>query len=96
MTREYRIIPAGPCWETEDVLTSKRILRSPTKRDLIFRTMELAKKEKLARIIIHNSDGSVEEEKVLENNHEKKLKDFLQLYHANMEQNFHFNALEQN
>ncbi len=84
MTKEYHIIPAGPCWETEEKVSSKRILRSPTKRDLIFRTMEVAKKDTKCRIIIHNSDGTVEEIKVLENNQEAKLKDFLKLYYQNL------------
>jgi hypothetical protein len=88
MTREYRILPAGPCWETEDVLTKKRVLRSPTKRDLIYRTVELAKKEEKSKIVILNHDGSVEEEKVIDNNPEKKLKDFLSLYYTNLEQNY--------
>lgn len=84
MTKEFHIIPAGPCWETEEKTSKKRILRSPTKRDLIFRTMEVAKKESKCRIIVHNSDGTVEEIKVLDNNQDAKLKDFLQLYYQNL------------
>jgi hypothetical protein len=84
MTKEYHIVPAGPCWETEEKNSSKRILRSPTKRDLIFRTMEVAKKDSRCRIIIHNADGTVEEIKVLENNQEAKLKDFLKIYYQNL------------
>ena len=84
MTKEYHIIPAGPCWETEENLSKRRILRSPTKRDLIFRTMEVAKKESRCKIIIHNSDGTVEEVKVVENNQDTKLRDFLKAYTQNL------------
>ena len=81
---EYHIVPAGPCWETEEPTTKKRILRSPTKRDLIFRTMELAKRETRCRIVIHNERGHVEEEKMVDNNQEKKLTEFLKLYYSNL------------
>jgi hypothetical protein len=76
MTREYHIVPAGACWETEEISSRKRILRSPTKRELVYQTMELARKERLCKIVIHNTDGSVEEEKLVDNNQEKKLNDF--------------------
>jgi len=84
MTREYHILPAGPCWETEEVTSKKRILRSPTKRDLVYRTMELARKENQCKIVIHNIDGTVEEEKLVDNNQEKKLSEFLKMYQANL------------
>jgi len=84
MTKEFHIKAAGPCWETEDKNSEKTILRSPTKRDLIFRTMEVAKNEVRCRIIIHNPDGTVEEEKIMENNQENKLKEFLKYYYSNL------------
>jgi hypothetical protein len=84
MTKEYHILPAGSCWETEEKISKRKILRSPTKRDLIFRTMEVAKKNSKSKIVIHNNDGSVEEVKVWENNQDTKLKDFLKLYYQNL------------
>jgi hypothetical protein len=85
MTRELRIIAAGPCWETVDVFTKKTVLRSPTKRDLVYRTMEVAKKEEKCKVVIFHENGAVEEERVVENNNDKKLKDFLSGYYANLE-----------
>ena len=46
--------------------------------------MEVAKKESRCKIIIHNSDGTVEEVKVLENNQDTKLRDFLKAYTQNL------------
>lgn len=85
MTKEFRVIPAGSCWETLDVTAKKTILRSPTKRDLVHRTFELAKKEEKCKVVVLNSEGYVEEERILENDPEKKLKDFLSLYYSNLE-----------
>ena len=84
MQKVYRIIPAGPCWEAEETTSSKTVLRGPVKRDLIYRTIELAKKEQKCRVVIHNADGTIEEEKTYEKNTEKDLMNFLKLYQSHL------------
>ena len=60
--KEFHIIPAGCVWEAKEVIANKTILRNPVKRDLVFRTIDLAKREKISKVVIHNFDGSIERE----------------------------------
>lgn len=63
-TKTYRVVPAGPCWEAEVAGTKRKVvLRGPLKRDLVMRTIEMAKKEKRSEVIIFKEDGSIEEKK---------------------------------
>ncbi|MFN3405550.1 MAG: DUF2188 domain-containing protein [Cytophagaceae bacterium] len=84
MTKAYTIVPAGPCWEAKENLSNKVILRSPTKRDLVLRTFELAKKEPKCKVVIQTPDGAIEEERIFEENPEKKLADFMAYYQSNL------------
>ncbi|HEX8546881.1 MAG TPA: DUF2188 domain-containing protein [Cytophagaceae bacterium] len=60
--KEFHIIPAGCVWEAKELEAGKTILRNPVKRDLVVRTIDLAKRERISKVVIHNFDGSIERE----------------------------------
>lgn len=62
--KEIHIVPAGCVWEAREASGKihKTILRNPSKRDLVVKTIDLAKKDRLTKVVVHNNDGSIEKE----------------------------------
>ncbi|MBO9699367.1 MAG: hypothetical protein J7604_04105 [Sporocytophaga sp.] len=84
MNRSISIVPAGSCWEAKEAISDRVIFRSPTKRDIVLRTFEFARKEQKCKVTILNHSGHVEEERLFDENPEKKLQDFLKYYQTNL------------
>lgn len=59
----FHIIKSIQGWKIEEEGKMFSLFRSPLKKEALERALELVKKEKESRIIIHNEDGSVSQER---------------------------------
>jgi hypothetical protein len=59
----YHVTKSENGWKGQIVNTSKPVVEGKTKEDVVERTIELAKKDKLSQVLIHGEDGKIQEER---------------------------------
>lgn len=59
----YHVTKTPNGWKGQIVNTSKPVVEGKTKKEVLQKTIELAKKEKLAQVIIHSVEGLIQEER---------------------------------
>ena len=63
MRTVYHVTKAKIGWEAKKEKTSTPVVVGTTKQEVLKKTIELAKKEKLSQVIIHKVDGKIQEER---------------------------------
>jgi hypothetical protein len=64
----YHVIKSIQGWKAEMENSDWSVFRSPLKKEVIQKAIQLAQKEKEGHVIIHKSDGSIEEERIFSRN----------------------------
>lgn len=59
----YHVTKTPTGWKGQIVNTSKALVEGVTKKEVVNKTIALAKKEKLSQVIIHKVDGKIQEER---------------------------------
>jgi 16S rRNA U516 pseudouridylate synthase RsuA-like enzyme len=62
--KRYHVVKSIQGWKVELENSAWSEFRSPVKKEVIQKAVQLAQKEKEGYVIIHKPDGSVEEERV--------------------------------
>ena len=77
--KRYHVIKSIQGWKVELENSAWSEFRSPIKKDVIQKAIQLAQKEKEGYVIIHKPDGTVDEERVFsrdtKKNEEPKIKE---------------------
>jgi hypothetical protein len=60
----YHVLKSIQGWKAELENSPWSLFRSPIKKDVINKAIQLAQKEKEGHVIIHKVDGSIEEERI--------------------------------
>jgi hypothetical protein len=60
----YHVIKSIQGWKAEMENSDWSVFRSPLKKEVIQKAIQLAQKEKEGHVIIHKADGSIEEERI--------------------------------
>ena len=63
MRTSYHVTKTPTGWKGQIANKSKASVEGATKQEVVKKTIELAKKEKLAQVIIHKADGKIQEER---------------------------------
>ncbi|HXA02112.1 MAG TPA: DUF2188 domain-containing protein [Cytophagaceae bacterium] len=77
--KRYHVVKSISGWKVELENSAWSEFRSPVKKDVIQKAIQLAQKEKEGYVIIHKPDGTIEEERVFsrdsKKNEEQNIKD---------------------
>ena len=60
----YHVIKSIQGWKVEMENSDWSAFRSPLKKEVIKKAIQLAQKEKEGHVVIHKSDGTIEEERI--------------------------------
>jgi hypothetical protein len=73
--KRYHVVKSIQGWKVELENSAWSEFRSPVKRDVIQKAIQLAQKEKEGYVIIHRSDGNIEEERVFSRDAKKSIEE---------------------
>jgi hypothetical protein len=73
--KRYHVVKSIQGWKVELEDSAWSEFRSPVKRDVIQKAIQLAQKEKEGHVIIHRSDGTIEEERVFSRDSKKSIEE---------------------
>ncbi|MDL2322638.1 DUF2188 domain-containing protein [Bacteroidales bacterium OttesenSCG-928-A17] len=63
MRTVYHVTKTETGWKGQVINTSTPVVTGTTKKEVMEKTIELAKKQKLAQVVIHKADGKIQEER---------------------------------
>lgn len=63
MRTVYHVTKTDSGWKGQIVNTEKPVVTGTTKENVVKKTIEAAKKEKMSSVIIHKADGKIQEER---------------------------------
>jgi hypothetical protein len=73
--KRYHVVKSIQGWKVELENSAWSEFRSPVKKEVIEKAIQLAHKEKEAYVIIHRPDGTIEEERVFSRDAKKAVEE---------------------